>query len=216
MATDDHPIFSMIYRPLADLGERTGVGDARDEALQGTHGRLLILGLGLGHDLDHLPAGVSEVVAIEPSASMRRRSLSSIRRSENAGIEVELLAGRGERLPLPDSSMDSALISLVMCSVTDPERVLTELIRVLKPGAPVGVLEHVAAPPKTWTRRLQWSVASVWPRVAGGCRVDRDTGSSLRRAGFDTTDLREVRLAKAPVVAPTIVGTAYSPLLSTG
>ena len=75
MATDDHPIFSMIYRPLADLGERTGVGDARDEALQGTHGRLLILGLGLGHDLDHLPAGVSEVVAIEPSASMRRRVL---------------------------------------------------------------------------------------------------------------------------------------------
>ena len=211
MAADDHPIFSLIYRPLADLGERTGVGKARDEALRQTYGRLLILGLGLGHDLDHLPSNVSHVIAVEPSASMRRRSQGAVRRSTEAGVAVDLIAGHGEDLPLPNNSVDSALLSLVMCSVTEPEKVLTELVRVLRPGAPVGILEHVRAPEKTWTWRLQRSLNRVWPKIAGGCRVDRNTRDSLHRAGFDTSRLRDMRLAKAPVVAPTIVGTVYSP-----
>lgn len=207
----DHPIFTRVYSALSGLGERTGLGDIRERVMTGVHGRLLIVGMGPGHDLDHVPSAVTSVVAIEPSQSMRRAAQPRVRRLFDRGVDIDVMDARAERLPLPDASVDCALVAYVLCTVTDQDAALAEIHRVLKPGGILCVLEHVAARPGTPTEIIQRLVTPIWPRLAGGCRVDRDTLSSIREAGFDVADLTLIRLASLPPVSLTLVGRARRP-----
>jgi ubiquinone/menaquinone biosynthesis C-methylase UbiE len=81
--------------------------------------------------------------------------------------------------------MDAAVASLVLCSVPDQARALTELHRVLRPGAELRFYEHVIArcqPMRTILRLADHS--GVWPAIAGGCHPARDTGAAIEAAGF--------------------------------
>lgn len=199
-------IFAATYAVVAAAGELTGYGDRRAEVLRGARGRLLIVGVGPGHDLRHLPRNVTDVVAVEPSAAMRRRAA---RRVVAAPIPVRLVGGTAEALPLPDSSVDSALSALVLCSVADPVRSATELRRVLRSEGTLHVLEHVHARPGSGVRRWQDRLDPVWTRLAGGCHVTRNTRATLEAAGFDTTALLDTKVRPAPpMVGPHLVGVA--------
>jgi ubiquinone/menaquinone biosynthesis C-methylase UbiE len=210
MAAHDHRLFTRVYGLIADLGEHSELGAARSHVLAGAHGRLLIVGLGPGHDLDHLPEAVTSVIAVEPSASMRAASLARVAATRDRGIEVELLDAVGEHLPLPDDSVDSVLFAYVLCSVDSVTAVLDEVRRVLHPGGTVCVLEHVRAEPGTWSQRMQRvvSVADLWSRLAGGCRCDQDTRAALAEAGFHVEDLEERTLVNVPVVSRTLMGSS--------
>jgi len=208
----DHPIFTRAYAVLSAMGERTGLGAVRERVLAEATGRLLIVGLGPGHDLDHLPEAITSVVALEPSDSMRATAQARMRAARDRGIDVEVIDARAEEIPLPDSSVDSALVAYVLCSVEDPGAALAEIRRVLRPEGSLHVLEHVRAKPHSFAGALQRMVRPVWPRLAGGCRVDQDTLALLVGAGFDLTGMRDVTLMTLPPVAPTLVGVARFPL----
>lgn len=201
-----HPVFARVYAALAPLADRGEMADLRDQALAGARGRLLMVGLGPGVDLDHLPPTVTDVVAVEPDPTMRR---IAARRAARAGVPVSLLPDAGESLPLPTASVDTALLAYVLCSVQDPSRVLQEVRRVLRPEGTVHLLEHVRAPDGTRLARWQDRLAGPWSRLAGGCRPNRRTRELAAAAGFDTTGLRDTRLhPNLPLVAPHLVGTA--------
>lgn len=206
--TADHPVFTRAYGLLAALGERAGLGDLRRRVLAPAHGRLLIVGLGPGHDLDHLPDSVTSVVALEPSDSMRAAARGRVAATARRGIEVEVVDAVAEAIPLPDASVDSVLVAYVLCSVDDPRAALAEIRRVLRPEGTLHVLEHVRARPRSLIRGVQVAVAPVWPRVAGGCRVDRDTAGLLEAGGFDLSGITRASLLTLPPVAPTLVGVA--------
>lgn len=206
----DHPVFTRAYAVLSALGERTGLGALRQSVLSGATGRLLIVGLGPGHDLEHLPPAVTSVVAIEPSATMRRAAEGRVDATRRRGIGVDVMSAPAEVIPLEEASVDSVLVAYVLCSVHDPQRVLAEIQRVLRPGGTLHVLEHVRAEPGSWIATLQRAVRPVWPRLAGGCQVDRDTGRLLAEAGFDLADISRTSLMALPPVAPTLVGVARS------
>jgi ubiquinone/menaquinone biosynthesis C-methylase UbiE len=201
-----HPIYAVVYAGVAALGERTGYGRRRAEALTGARGRLLIVGLGPGHDIAHLPTGVTEVVAVEPEPSMRRFAVRRVRRSP---VPTWLVGAVAEALPLPDASVDAALVALVLCSVPDPAGAAAELRRVLRPGATLHVLEHVRASPGSPLRPWQDRLDPLWSRLAAGCHVTRETRQVLLDAGFDTAQLRDTTVWLAPaLVATHLVGTA--------
>lgn len=67
-----------------------------------------------------------EVVAVEPSAAMRKRS-----------VYRPVLAGDATNLPLAYASVDAAWLSTVIHHVADLSAAARELHRVLRPGAPV-------------------------------------------------------------------------------
>lgn len=210
MATHDHPVFTRLYQVISGAGEHSPLAAARTHVLSGVHGRLLIIGLGPGHDLDHLPPAVTSVVAVEPSASMRAVSMPRVRAARARGCQVELVDAVGEDLPLADDSVDAVLFAYVLCSVDSVEQVLTEVRRVLHPDGAVCVLEHVRARPGTLTDRVQRavSVGGLWPKVMGGCQCRRQTRSDLAAAGFHVEDLVERPLVKVPVVGWTLLGTS--------
>lgn len=199
----DHPLFTQIYRLLARAEDSGAIGRARTQVSAGLSGRVLIIGLGPAQDLHHLPDTVTEVVAVEPSASMRRAAHAAV---AAAPMPVEVIDAVGEQLPLPDDSVDGVLFAYVLCTVDDPEQAVAEALRVLKPGATIAILEHVVAA-GGWMRRAQSVLSPVWPHLAAGCRCDRDTRAVLERAGLDVSSLVSSNLNGVPPVAPALVGT---------
>lgn len=208
MAGHEHPVFTRVYGAIAALEEGGAVGQARTTAAKDLHGTLLIVGLGPGHDLLHLPDAVTEVVAIEPSASMRATAAGRVAAFSATGRPIRVVDAVAEDLPLPDDSVDSVLFVYVLCTVEDPARALAETRRVLRPGGVVGMLEHVRGKSGSWSRRSQSLVSWWWPALGGGCHCDRETRAEFDRAGFDLTGVEDTVLVNLPPVAPAILGTA--------
>lgn len=189
---------------IARAEDSGAIGRYRTRVSAELFGRVLVVGLGPAEDLHHLPEAVTEVVALEPSASMRAAAADAVAR---APFPVELLDAVGEYVPLPDDSVDGVLFAYVLCTVDDPVAVVAEAKRVLRPGGIIAVLEHVKAEEGTWMRRAQRLIAPVWPRFTGGCKCDRDTRAILAEAGLDVSGLEDRRMAPMPPVAPGLVGT---------
>jgi ubiquinone/menaquinone biosynthesis C-methylase UbiE len=100
-------------------------------------------------------------------------------------VNVRVLAGVADGLPLADASTDAAVASLVLCSVPNQGRALAELYRVLRPGGELRFYEHVV--PRCQPKRLLVQIADrsrIWPTIAGGCHPARDTTAAIEAAGF--------------------------------
>jgi ubiquinone/menaquinone biosynthesis C-methylase UbiE len=168
-----------VYDALMWPFERAALGAWRRRLAEGACGRVLEVGAGTGSQLHWYAAGV-EVTALEPDPGM---ALRARRAAARAGAHVTVVEGVAERLPFPAASFDTAVTSFSFCSVADPAAALAELRRVLTPGGRLLMLEHVHL---QWQpgRRLQSWAAPAWAAVAGGCRLDRDTGRFVREAGF--------------------------------
>jgi len=102
-------------RSLLTLAE----GPARD---------VLLLGVGTGLDLPHLPAR-HRYVGIDLTAAMLRRA-----RPRAAGLQFSSLRGDVQQLPFHDASFDVAVLHLILAVVPAPTLCLAEAVRVLKPG----------------------------------------------------------------------------------
>lgn len=157
---------------------------------------VLELGAGVGANLHYLRPG-SRLIAVEPASRMHDRLRRRVRR---AGIDLELIPGRAEALPLPDGSVDEVICSLVLCTVGDPDRVLAEVRRVLRPGGRFRFVEHVAAPHRSPRRWLQRLIRRPWAWLFEGCVLDRDTATRIRAAGFRAVTLERTRFRRSVFV----------------
>lgn len=198
-------VFAAVYDPVLAGVERAGLAEARAGLLRGASGRTLEIGAGTGANLAHLPASISTLMLVEPSGGMRARLTARI--AALPGLPpTTVLAGDAETIALPDASVDTAVSTLVLCSVRDLEATLAELRRVLAPEGRLLLLEHVAGHGRT--RFWQRAIDPAWRVVARGCRLVRDTRGALERAGFDTTGVVDWRLPGGGVTGPGLLGTA--------
>lgn len=148
------------------------------------------LGPGAGANLRYLPRGTT-LIAIEPNRHMHPVLQQ---RAKRFGIELDLRGLAGEQLDLPSASVDFVFSSLVLCTVENPEQVIAEVRRVLKPGGLFVCVEHVAAPAGSAIQRLQHSIRRPWKWVFEGCDLCRDTGATLRSAGFSKVEVKTLVL----------------------
>jgi ubiquinone/menaquinone biosynthesis C-methylase UbiE len=174
-----HPVFARAYERISTVLNRAGEIDHRRELAAGAIGRVLEPGAGNGLNFEHYPDGV-EVVAVEPEPTMLRLAAE---RARQARVPIRLVRGAAEALPFPDRSFDTVVVSLVLCSVSDPAVAVGELRRVLRPGGTVRFLEHVRSESRPWAT-VQDALAVPWSWFAGGCHPNRDSVAALRRAGF--------------------------------
>lgn len=173
--------FDLFQWPVERLGFRA----LRQRAVSDLTGRVLDLGAGTGLNFPYYGPS-TKVTAVEPDPDMRRRAL---KRAEASRTPIQLIDARAEELPFPDHSFDAAVITLVLCSVGDVDRSLAELCRVLRPGAPVRLIEHVRAP-QAPVAALQEALTPLQRHLAGNCHLDRRTAEALRAAGFVTHQCR--------------------------
>jgi SAM-dependent methyltransferase len=164
-----------LYDPFLWLGERLGMAALRRDLLADARGAVLEIGAGTGLNLRHYPSGLVRLVLAEPGELIG----SHIDLDEAPDdVEAELIRAPAERLPFPDCSFDTVVSTLVLCTVGDPQRAVSEINRVLRPGGQLLFLEHVRAE-DGWRRRLQGRSARPWAAFADGCRCDRPTLATI-------------------------------------
>ncbi len=207
----EHPIFARFYDRMTAGTERAGLGEMRRELLASAAGRVLELGAGTGHNLEHYTAAVTELVATEPDPHMARRLRDRLAADPALTGRTSVVEAPAEDLPFDDCTFDTVVATLVLCTVEDPHRALTEARRVLVEGGKLLYLEHVRSDRPAlarWQNRLE----RPWGFFAAGCHPNRDTGQQLADAGFWIDSLERGRLPKAPpIVRPLIRGVARRP-----
>jgi len=157
-------VFALLYNPFLWLGEIAGMRSRRSALLGNARGRVVEIGAGTGLNLAHYPDEVDELVLTEPDASMRRKLT---RRLQRNGRVARIVGAPAERLPLADASVDTVVSTLVLCTVPDPERTLSEIARVLRPGGQLLFLEHVRASSR-FLAACQDFLYRPWRGFAGG------------------------------------------------
>ena len=163
-------------------------------------GVVLELGCGSGTNFAMYDAGkVEKLYALEPAPGMivkAKRTAGEL----GIGKSIEFLETGAENIPLPDKSVDTAVITFVLCTIPDWAGALAETRRVLKPGGKILFTEHGLAPDEgisKWQRRVE----PVWKSLAGGCHLTRDTLGLLREGGFRSDDAETMYLPNTPKIA---------------
>jgi SAM-dependent methyltransferase len=205
-----HPVFARFYARQSVAAEPV-IAAFREELLAGLSGRVIEVGAGNGLNFAHYPSAVSEVVAIEPERTLRQLAASTAVRVD---VPVDVVPGVAEALPVKSEAFDGAVTSLVLCSVRDAPRALSELRRVLRPGGELRFFEHGVAPGAAMATAQRALDRTVWPLFFGGCHVARDTVGALRAAGFELGPYRRLLVPpKGPRLPSSycVLGTARRP-----
>jgi ubiquinone/menaquinone biosynthesis C-methylase UbiE len=200
--------FSALYDRMIRGAEDAGLREMRRELLSGARGRTLDIGAGTGANIGLFGAEATEIVYAEPDPHMAKRLR---RKLEEAGDTSEVVEAPAERLPFPDESFDSAVFTLVLCTVPDQQSALEETARVLRPGGQVLFLEHVrASDPKLarWQDRLH----GPWHFFGDGCNCNRDTVAAISASPLRLGPVEHDEMPKAPpIVRPVVKGAADAP-----
>ena len=200
--------FSAFYDSLLKGTEEAGLRDRRREVLAAAKGRTIDIGAGTGANLDLFPEG-TEVVMAEPDPHMLKRLRRKVAES---GATVELVEAGAERLPFEDDSFDTAVFTLVLCTVPNPEAALAEAARVLKPGGQLLFVEHVRSQDEglaRWQDRLE----TPWRLFGDGCHCNRDTVATIEASPLSLDRVERGELPKSPpLTRPLASGSAHAPL----
>ncbi|QNJ92089.1 class I SAM-dependent methyltransferase [Mycolicibacterium fluoranthenivorans] len=197
-------IMAVLYDPFLWTGEIAGMRRRRRKLLTQAYGRVVEIGAGTGLNIAHYPDGVDELVLTEPEAGMRRKL---VRRLDRNGRPAVISGTGAERLPLANESVDTVVSTLVLCTVEDPERVLREIARVLRPNGQLLFIEHVRA---DWRPLALYQdlLARFWRAFAGGCMCNRPTVDLMRACGFDVDATGAIWSGMPTIVYPLVVGRA--------
>jgi ubiquinone/menaquinone biosynthesis C-methylase UbiE len=168
----------------------------RSDVMDGLNGTILEVGFGSGANVGLYPDDVDRVLAVEPS--MRGRELGA-KAVVTSDVPIEFVGLDGAALTLDDESVSGALSTFTLCTIPDIDRALTEIHRVLEPGATFHFLEHGRSPDPDLARR-QDRYTPLQKRMAGGCHLNRPIGDMVESAGF-RIDRLDTFLGKGPKVA---------------
>jgi SAM-dependent methyltransferase len=197
--------FAALYDRGLRATEEAGLGEMRRELLAEASGRTIDIGAGTGVNVELFPPAVTELVLAEPDPHMVARLRLKLRAS---GVEAELVEAPAERLPFEASSFDTAVFTLVLCTVPDPVAAMAEAARTLRPGGKLLFIEHVRAEDAglaRWQDRLE----RPWRFAADGCHCNRDTVGLIESSSFELQRVERGSLPKAPpIVRPLAHGSA--------
>lgn len=200
--------FAALYDRALKATEEAGLREMRRELLAAASGRTIDIGAGTGANIDLFPAAVTDLVLAEPDPHMAKRLRRRLGESGHPGEAVEAPA---ESLPFEDSSFDTAVFTLVLCTVPDPRAALAEAARILKPGGKLLFAEHVRSDDPglaRWQDRLE----KPWRFFADGCHCNRDTVAAIEASPLALQNVERGKLPKAmPLVKPLARGNAVLP-----
>jgi ubiquinone/menaquinone biosynthesis C-methylase UbiE len=159
-------------------------------ALDDSCSNVLEIGIGSGPNLPYYSGSVKKLTGLDPNPFMLEKlATGACKKQTSAGVVPTLVGGVGESLPFADASFDAVVSTLVLCSVTDPEKVLSEIGRVLKPGGRYLFMEHVRAEAAEdgsdgdgaakLLAAAQDAADPMQVKMAAGCHLNRRTGDQI-------------------------------------
>ncbi len=172
----------------------------REKIVPLAEGVVLEVGCGCGTNFSYYdPERVEHLHAIEPHAPMVKRAEETWDAGQFEYSSDIHMCG-AEAVPLETNSVDTAVVTFVLCTIPDWQSALSEIRRVLKPSGKILFSEHGLAPDEgvaKWQSRIE----PVWKRLVGGCHLTRDTRQMLESQGFEVDQHQSMYLPNTPKIA---------------
>lgn len=138
--TDEFYNHFSIFYPLVDVFLKSQKRKLFNEINDVPFGRLLEIGVGNGTHLQHYKQ--HDIFGIDTSLKMLEIA------KKQKGYQADLRRMDGENILFEDCSFDYVVLSHVIAVVDDPEKVLSEVFRILKPSGKIFILNHFT--PNNW------------------------------------------------------------------
>jgi ubiquinone/menaquinone biosynthesis C-methylase UbiE len=131
--------------------EKVWIGGGRAWLGERAHGRVLEVAIGSGRNLPYYRSDVA-ITGIELSPAMLAVARERV---AELGVAADLREGDAEELPFADSSFDTVVCALSLCTIPNPTRAIAETKRVLVPEGTLLLLDHIGS---SWfpIRAAQW------------------------------------------------------------
>ena len=201
----------LVFGAMFDTGRKASVA-----AAERAGGRILDVGVGTGISLAAY-SRTSRIVGVDYSEPMLRKAQSRVRALKLANVET-LAVMDAKHLAFKDGSFDAVVAQYVITTVPDPEAVLDEFARVLKPGGEIILVSRVGAEAglrrslERWfapaARKLGWRTEISFTRYAEWAKKTGDVQLIERRAMPPLGHFSLIRFAKAGEAAGGTASTA--------
>jgi len=145
------PVYDRLCGPIFIDGRRAAAQAARERG-----GRILEIGVGTGLSFDDYDAS-TEITGIDMSEPMIARARERLDSGRYPFVK-ELAVMDAHNLTYPDATFDCVVGQFVITLVEDPERVLSQCARVLKPGGEIILVNHLYSE-KGWAAAVERMLA---------------------------------------------------------
>ena len=130
------PVYDVLCGPVFLNGRRAAARAARTVG-----GRILEVGVGTGLSFDDYDAS-TEITGIDMSEPMIARAQERLKSGRYPFVK-ELAVMDAHAMRFADATFDCVVGQFVITLVEDPERVLSECARVVKPGGQIILVNHL-------------------------------------------------------------------------
>jgi ubiquinone/menaquinone biosynthesis C-methylase UbiE len=179
----------------------------RARVAAGLEGEMLEIGFGSGLNIPYYPSGLKRVQAVDPA--IVGRQLAG-KRAAACAVPIDYIGADAEALPAGDASVDSVLSTWTLCTISDANRALAEIRRVLRPGGALHFVEHGLAP-DVKVARLQQRLTPLQRRAFGGCHLNRQIDQLVAAAGLELTRMDTYYMKGPRAMGFTYEGVAVRP-----
>lgn len=174
-------LFGPVFAPgrklaIQHLGEQSGK-------------RILEVGVGTGLSLPNYQTD-TQVVGIDISTDMLNIARGRARDQSLDHVE-SLLEMDAEKLSFDDNSFDAVIAMYVASVVPHPDRLMTEMARVCKPGGDILVINHFASE-NPILRAMEWLLSPLSRFV--GFRPSMDIAELPQPAGYERVGIHRANL----------------------
>jgi phosphatidylethanolamine/phosphatidyl-N-methylethanolamine N-methyltransferase len=170
------PFYDYVFGLLLGPGRRRAFNFLRHHRDM----KILEVGVGPGSTLDYYPPN-SQVVGIDISAPMIRRARRKAS-NLNSGNRYEFHVMDACNLEFPDNSFDLVMAAYLITTVSDPQQVCREMLRVVKPGGQIIAVNHSRCQNGSHLGRIEDILAPVFVRI--GFTTDLDVIRVMEESGI--------------------------------
>jgi len=177
------------------LGNPKPIQKIRQQIIPLAQGTVLEVGVGPGVNFPYYdPTKVRKVYALEPNPGMVARAENERRQTK---LDVEFLDLPGERIPLPEASVDTVVSTFTLCTIPGVADAIRGIGHVLRPGGRFLFFEHGLSP-DIRVRRWQERTEPLFQWAFEGCHVTRDIPALIKEGGFRIEQMETGYLARFP------------------
>ncbi len=180
MARFYEKLFATYYDKYMVSFEEKIVKD-RHKMLKNLNGTVLDVGSGTGVNFAHFNNQV-QVFAVEPSKPMLAKSIKKVKGKNITLLNFDINDEKLHNI-IKENSLDAIVLTLVLCTIKNPDLALENFKKWLKPDGKLIIIEHIHSDIKR-KALFETLINPIWKVVAAGCNLNRHTAELLQQKGF--------------------------------